>query len=122
MVQLIREQIVLTLFEVSTISDIMDCHQRRCGYFISDMRWFADSVVRSNQNCAKLGTYMTRISRTTNITFFADWSIDHHQVRLQVLVSNLNTLEQRLERGADEFQVSLLVEKAVGEKDFGDVN
>ena len=54
MVQLIREQIVLTLFEVSTISDIMDCHQRRCGYFISDMRWFADSVVRSNQNCAKI--------------------------------------------------------------------
>ena len=66
--------------------------------------------------------YTTRISRTTIITFFADWSIDHHQVRLQVLVSNLNTLEQRLERGADEFQVSLLVEKAVGEKDFGDVN
>ena len=36
----------LNLFEVSTISNIVDCRQRGCGYNISAQRWLADSVVR----------------------------------------------------------------------------
>ena len=39
-------QIILLVFEVSTISNIIDCHQRHCGYVISDLRWFADNVIR----------------------------------------------------------------------------
>ena len=37
---------MLTLFEVSTIQDIVECHQRQCGYRISGARWFADSLIR----------------------------------------------------------------------------
>ena len=39
-------QIVLTLLEVSTIPDIVQCHRRHCGYTVGQGRWLADSVIR----------------------------------------------------------------------------
>ena len=44
----------LNLFEVSTISNIVDCRQRGCGYNISAQRWLADSVVRWDNKSFKL--------------------------------------------------------------------
>ena len=47
MTQLTRcVQIVLTLLEVSTIPDIVQCHRRHCGYTVGQGRWLADSVIR----------------------------------------------------------------------------
>ena len=54
---------MLTLFEVSTIHDIVECHQRRCGYRISGSRWFADSVIRYYQGLLEFTKKISNILR-----------------------------------------------------------
>ena len=39
-------KVSLALYEVSTIPNILDCHQRKCRYHISPGRWVADSIIR----------------------------------------------------------------------------
>ena len=39
-------KVILALFEVSTIPNILDCHQRQCRYYVSSERWVADSIIR----------------------------------------------------------------------------
>jgi hypothetical protein len=39
-------KVILALFEVSTIPNILDCHQRKCRYYVSSERWVADSITR----------------------------------------------------------------------------
>ena len=41
-------KMALNLYEVATISNIVDCRQRGCRYNISAQRWLADSVVRKD--------------------------------------------------------------------------
>ena len=55
-------------------------------------------------------------------TFFADRSVDHLEIGLQVLVCNLDTLEQRLKCRAHELDVGFLIEQADGKEDLGDVD
>ena len=39
-------KVILALFEVSTIPNILECHERKCRYYVSSERWVADSVIR----------------------------------------------------------------------------
>ena len=36
----------LSLYEVSTIPNILDCYERQCPYYISSKRWLLDSIIR----------------------------------------------------------------------------
>ena len=36
----------LLVYEASTIPNILDCHNRKCPYFISSTRWLVDSIIR----------------------------------------------------------------------------
>ena len=39
-------KVSLALYEVTTIPDILECHSRKCRYYISSQRWMADSIIR----------------------------------------------------------------------------
>ena len=39
-------KVILALFEISTIPKILECHQRKCRYYVSSKRWVADSIIR----------------------------------------------------------------------------
>ena len=43
---LIIPKMVLALYEVSTISDIVECYESSCYYYLSPKRWAMDIIIR----------------------------------------------------------------------------
>ena len=51
---------MIALWEVSTIPSILDCYDRKCGYFITSKRWIADIIVR----------YLVMLNSSTNFLIY----------------------------------------------------
>ena len=51
---------MIALLEVSTIPSILDCYDRKCGYFITSKRWIADIIVR----------YLVMLNPSTNFIIY----------------------------------------------------
>jgi hypothetical protein len=72
-------KVILTLFEVSTIPNILDCHQRTCRYYVSSKRWVADSIIR----------YLVMLNSSTNFIIYCFFGSNFRRTLLSSMKSLL---------------------------------
>ena len=102
-------KVTLALYEVSTIPDILECHRRKCRYYISSQRWMADSIIR----------YLVMLNSSINFIIYCFVGTNFRQT----LIRALKSYGCRCSKEVQEQKVEVRVKKnSHAEEEAADIN